>query len=306
MTNGSDPRPTKNQRREEAREKARLLREEQKKRERRNKVLLQGGIAIAIVAVVAIVALIIVQSVKPAGPGPKNMASDGIVIGEGLKAVTTPALAAGASPTPTVPDESGKVANIRVYLDYLCPYCNQFETTNAEQMQKWLESGAATLEIHPIALLKTKSAGTMYSSRAANAAACVANYSPDDFFVFNSALFANQPEEGTAGLSNEEIAAVAKDAGVGSLSSVEKCITDGKLGTFSSWVEASTDRALNEPIPNSDLKAVGGTPTVLVNGKQYSGSLTDPEEFASFVIQAAGETYSTSTPTPTPSATPAG
>ncbi|MET0975272.1 MAG: thioredoxin domain-containing protein [Leifsonia sp.] len=277
------------------------MREEQKKRDRRNKFLLQGGIALALIAVIAIVVLIITQSVKPAGPGPKNMASDGILIGEGMKVVTTPALAAGASPKPTVPDDSGKVANIVVYLDYLCPYCNQFETTNAEQMEKWVTSGAATVEIHPISLLEGKSLGTKYSTRAANAAACVANYSPNDFWAFNSALFANQPEEGTAGLSDDEIVSVAKDAGVGKASSIEPCIKDG---TFTAWVNAATKRALTEPIPNSDLPAVQGTPTVLVNGKQYSGSLTDPAEFNAFVIQAAGETYSTSTPTPTP--TPAG
>jgi len=301
MTNGSEPRPTKNQRRDEAREKARQLRVEQKKRDRRNKVLLQGGIAVALVAVIAIVALIITQSVKPAGPGPKNMASDGIVIGEGMKVVSTPALAAGATPTPSVPDETGKVANIVVYLDYLCPYCNQFETTNSDQMKTWVTAGAATVEIHPISLLEGKSLGTKYSTRAANAAACVANYSPNDFWAFNSAMFAEQPEEGTAGLSNDEIVKVVSDAGVGKMSSIEPCITDGK---FTAWVNASTKRALTEPIPNSDLPAVQGTPTVLVNGKQYQGSLTDPAEFNSFVIQAAGETYSTSTPTPTP--TPAG
>jgi hypothetical protein len=43
---------------------------------------------------------------------------------------------------------------------------------------------------------------------------------------------------------------------------------------------------------------------VLVNGKQYVGDLQDPKEFASFVLQAAGETYSTSTPTPEPTPTP--
>ena len=31
---------------------------------------------------------------------------------------------------------------------------------------------------------------------------------------------------------------------------------------------------------------------MLVNGKQYVGSLEDPEEFAAFVLQAAGEAYS--------------
>jgi len=43
---------------------------------------------------------------------------------------------------------------------------------------------------------------------------------------------------------------------------------------------------------------------VLVNGKQYLGSLEDPKEFAAFVLQSAGATYSTATPTPKP--TPAG
>ena len=55
MTFGAspEPRPTKNQRREAAREKARELRVQQKKKDRRNKVLLQSGIAVGIVAVIA-------------------------------------------------------------------------------------------------------------------------------------------------------------------------------------------------------------------------------------------------------------
>ena len=50
MTYGgsNQPRPSRNERREAAREKARLLREEQKKRERRNKILIQGGIIVAV------------------------------------------------------------------------------------------------------------------------------------------------------------------------------------------------------------------------------------------------------------------
>lgn len=304
MTSGSEPRPSKNDRRDAARDKARQLREEQKKKDRRSKVLLQGGIAVAVVAVVAIVALVLVNTNKPAGPGPRNMASDGVLIGEGMQVVTTPALAAGDAPIPTTPDETGNVANIRIFVDYLCPFCKQFDETNAEQMEQWLESGAATVEIHPISILESKSLGTKYSTRAANAAACVANYSPDDFWAMNGALFANQPAEGTAGLSDEELVAVAKEAGVGKMTSIEPCITEGSIKRFQPWVKAATDRAVNEPVPNSDLEGVTSTPTVLVNGKQYKGSLDDPKEFASFVLQATSETYTTSTPTPEP--TPAG
>ncbi|MCU1436948.1 MAG: hypothetical protein JWP66_35, partial [Naasia sp.] len=70
-------RPSKNDRREAAREKARQLREEQKKRERRNRVLLGGGIGIGVLAIIAIVVFVIFTSIRPAGPGPANMASDG-------------------------------------------------------------------------------------------------------------------------------------------------------------------------------------------------------------------------------------
>jgi len=302
MTTGGpgDSRPSKNQRRDAARTKAAQLRVEQKKRDRRNRVFLQGGIAVAGIAVVTAIVLIIVNSVQPAGPGPRNMASDGLLVGSGLTAVTTAALQPDDDPIPSTPDESGTVADIRVYLDYLCPFCGTFETTNTEQIQQWVESGAATLEVHPISILTSKSAGTQYSLRAANAAACVANSSPDDFLAFNTALFANQPVEGTAGLSDEDLKALVASSGVSTgVTAINECIDET---TFKSWVKSATDRALSGPIPNSSLKAITGTPTVLVNGKQYVGALEDPKEFAAFVLQATSETYSTATPTPTQTA----
>lgn len=298
-----DTRPSKNQRRDAARTKAARLRVEQKKRDRRNRVFLQGGIVAVLVAIVAVVALVIVNNLPQNGPGPSNMASDGLLIGEGLTAVTTPALQPDADPVPSSPDASGTVADIRVYVDYLCPFCGTFETTNSEQIAKWVDSGAATVEIHPISILTSKSAGTQYSLRAANAAACVANSSPDDFLGFSTALFENQPAEGTAGLSDTELKALVKSSGVSSnLPAINDCIDET---TFKSWVQDATDRALSGPIPNSSsLEAITGTPTVLVNGKQYVGALEDPKEFAAFVLQAASEARSTATPTP--AAVPAG
>lgn len=296
----SDDRPTKNQRREAARLKARRLREDQKKKERRYRVFLQGGLIVGTLAIVAIVVLAITSSIHPAGPGPKNMASDGILIGAGMKPVTTPALQPNATPVASKPDETGTVPSIRIYLDYLCQFCGQFEKTNSEQIKQWVKSGAATVEIHPISLLTSKSAGTQYSLRAANAAACVANYSPGNFYAFNQELFKDQPEEGSAGLDDTQIKKRVKSAGVTTdVSKINNCIDDL---AFKSWVLDATDRALTGPLPNASIPSVTGNPTVLVNGKQYLGALDDPKEFASFVLQAAGATYSTATPTPTPTA----
>ena len=232
------------------------------------------------------------------------MASNGIVLtgAEGvITPVETPALDADETPTPTVQDDSGTVANIVTYIDYLCPFCGQFEQTNSESIRAMIEEGAATLEVHPIAILTNKSAGTQYSLRAANAAACVADNSPESFLDFHDLMFENQPEEGTEGLSNDEIAELAKQAGVSSFSTIEKCIDDEQ---FHTWVQDATNRALTQPVPNSDLASITGTPTVLVNGKQYVGSLTDPAEFQSFVLQATGETFSESNATPTPTPAP--
>ncbi len=299
MTIGAsgDSRQSKNQRREAAREKAKQLREEQRKKDVRNRVILISSLSVVVIAIIVGITLVITSTLKPAGPGPLNMASDGITIGTGFTAVTTPALASGESPVPTTNDPASGVVDIRMYIDYMCPYCGQFETTNNTQIGDWVKSGAATVEIHPLSILDRSSLGTAYSTRAANAAACVANYSPDQFWAFNGLLYTNQPAENTSGLDDSTLKDLASQAGVTAQGDIGSCI-DSKQ--FKGWVADATSRALQGPLPNTSETAVTGTPTVLVNGQKYTGSLTDANAFSAFVVQVAGEAYSTATPTPTP------
>jgi len=305
MTEGDtgDDRLSKSDRREIARRKAQALRAQQKKKERRRRFLLQGGIAVGIIAVIAVVALIITNTyLKPPTPGPLNMASDGITIGQGLKAMSTGALQPGDAPVSTA-SGNPDVINIRVYLDYQCPICKQFETTNEKQLTTWLETGSATLEIHPLAIFDRNSVGTKYSTRAANAAACVANYSPDRFFAFNSLLFQNQPPEQNPGLTDEKIIDLAKKAKVKNSSSISDCIMEQ---SFKTWVNAATARAASGPIPGSKVDKVTQTPTVLVDGVKYPGELNNANDFALFVNTAAGNAFTeeaTASPTPAPSPT---
>jgi protein-disulfide isomerase len=292
--------------REGARERARELRDLHRKQDRRRRWIVRGSITGGIAIIVAAVTLIILGFITPNARGPVNMLSDGIKIGEGFKAVTTTAIPANSKPIPsqTNPPE---VIDIKLYVDYLCTNCGTFERKNSDQLQAWIKSGAATVEIHPIAILTTKSAGTQYSLRAANAAGCVAEYSPNTFFAFNDAMFADQPKEGSAGLTDAQLISRASRAGVTDMTHVSKCIIDRR---FRSWVQSATTRALNGPIPNSDLKSVSGTPTIIVNGSQFKYTTGfEPNEFAQFVQQIAGDTFTknaTSSPSPTPSATPAG
>ena len=301
MSNAGGARLTKNDKREAAREQARIQREEQRKKDRRNKWLLQGGLILGSLGIIALVTVLIINGTKPAGPGPLNMASDGIQIGQGFVAKSTPALESGEEPVPNERDESGDIIDIQMYVDYQCPVCQAFELTNGEYLTGLLEHGGATVEVHPISFLDNQSLGKKYSSRAANASACVANFSPNQWWDFNRTMFVNQPAEGTEGLTNEAIIALADEAGVEQPEEVAQCINDQ---TFKSWVSAATARAFAGPIPNSDVPQVTGTPTVIVNGQKYEGPVDDAATFAAFVVQVAGDSFSeNSTPTPTPTPT---
>jgi protein-disulfide isomerase len=291
--------PSKKDRREAAREHARLMREEAAKKARRRRWWIQGSVAVVIVAVLAVVALVIVNSI-PQGQtsaGPKNMISDGIVLTSSTKAVRTPALQSGEKPTPTTQSDTSSKAYITIYEDLQCPYCQEFEQTNMTQIKQWLDAGLAQLEIHPLNYL-TSPANGGYALRAANAISCVANDEPDKFLAVNSALYAKQPKEGTGGLTNAKILSILKGAGVSS-SDITKCVNNTR---FTSWLNAATKRATTQKLPNSNVTTFGGTPTVIVYGQQYKGSLTDANTFASFV-QSTVTSSSTSTPTPTPTAT---
>ena len=297
----SDRGLSKNERREAAREKSRALREQQKKKDRRSRVILQGSLAVLVIAIVAVIGLVIVNSVRPPSPGPANMLSDGIKIGQGFKAVPTPAIQPEGTPVPSKTNAQN-VIDLRLYIDYQCPYCGDFEATNATQIKKWISTGAATLEIHPLAILDQASLGNKYSTRSANAAACVANYSPNQFFDFSALLFDNQPKENTPGLSDEKIISLTRQAKVSKADSIASCIKDQK---FKSWTNAATARATSGPLPATDVKKLAGTPTIIINGKKYDGAIDKAADFASAVSKAAGDSFSeNSTSTPSPSASP--
>lgn len=280
----------KQDRRDQAREKARIEREAERLRGRRNRVLLQGGIGAAIVAIVVVITLVIVQrndAGMPAnGHGPKNMASNGVlIVGPRMQAELTPRANANGRAEVTDRAEHEGTVNIVMFIDYQCPYCRQFESTNNEQIQTLVDAGKATLEVHPISFLDSASLGNRYSTRAANAAACVANFDPSHFFAVNSALFADQPAERTPGRSDADLHATLKRAGASS-KEIRGCVS---AQTFAPWIARVTDELhigsqtkVFTGIANT-ASAFGGTPTVFVNGEKYTGLPTDPDAFASFI-----------------------
>jgi len=269
--------PGKKDRREEAREKARIEREAEKKRQRRNKIFLQGGIGAAVVAIVVIIVLVVVGNGASSGGGggsnkaPKNLANGGILFtgADGsITATTTPApKASTVDVAPKSADSTAGVANIVTYIDWACPVCQSFEKAYSSDITDLVKSGKATLDVHPISIVDRSYLSSRYASRAANAAMCVANFAPQKFLDAQTQFYDNQPAEGSNGLTNTQIKGLLKDAGVGT-DAINNCVDKE---TYKNWVttisqKTSTDKSL--------LSSDGsfGTPTVFVNGKRWPNS----------------------------------
>lgn len=288
MANETNGRLTKNERRVQGREQARVAREQEKKREKRKRLFVQGGIAAGIVAVLAIVAIVVTQSMQPPGPGPANMASGGVVFGKDLKVVEGPRLESGETRKAAEVNRNELPIDVTVYADYMCPACGNFEQQNGEMLERFVGSGDITLQVYPINFLDASSLGTKYSTRAANLFSCVVEQQPDLAFKLHNRLLSAevQPAEGTTGLTDDELLDQAEQAGVELTTELKQCVKNKPFAGFISanYKSVSEDGVLGlakgarllMPQSNTELQPedkpqrLVSTPTVLVNGQQWS------------------------------------
>lgn len=249
---------TKAQRRDAARAEALALQKKQQSSEKRNRVIVLSVLGLAVIGLVVAIVLILTEGQKTPMEKVDSIPA-GVVENSGI-----PVGADGAAGTS---NEGAKTLD--VYVDYMCPICGQFEQTNSASIAEMREAGDITLIVHPVSILDRASQGTEYSTRAASASAWVADQAPEQFSAFHDALFASQPAENTAGLSDEQIAQVAEQVGVPA--DVAAGITDGQAkDTYEEWVAASTDAATSD---EALFNAQGGfgTPTVLIDGERFEG-----------------------------------
>lgn len=215
---------------------------------KRNRTLAAvGGLVI-----VGLVVVIVISLVNAAGRGgtPGGAAAQPAVVTPAI-ATANGALLLGQATAPV---------KVEIYLDYLCPYCGRFERANSGELDRMVADGTVRLELYPLSFLDKMSNESRYSTRAANAVATVADRAAGKVLAFSNALFANQPAEGSAGLSDEQIAKLASGAGV-----PPDVVTRFTEGIFEPWVAASTSAVFKS--------GVTGTPTVKINGSRYDGDL---------------------------------
>ncbi|WP_449277107.1 DsbA family protein [Leucobacter sp. GX24907] len=286
MSQESNKRPTKSQRRDAAREQARLAREAEQRREKRGRLLLQGGVVLGVLAILAVVGLVLMQTLKPAGPGPENMVSGGVVFGQDLEVVKTPALQADEEREAPAVDRTKPPLDVTIYVDYMCPACGSFEQTYGNMLENYVGSGDITLQVYPLNFLDPRSNGTKYSSRAANLFSCVVEEQPESAFNLHKHLLSAevQPTEGTSGYTDDELIEQAVAAGAEGTDELKQCVKDRRFGPFvtantKQVLEVNvlgleegaqlTDPSTGQLIPEDQPQRLSSTPLVIVNGQQW-------------------------------------
>jgi protein-disulfide isomerase len=140
---------------------------------------------------------------------------------------------------------------VDVFIDFLCPFCRQFELSAGETLAAMAADGRISLAYHPMNFLDAAST-TRYSTRAAAASGCAAD--GGRFAGYAHALFVDQPPEGGSGLTDARLIEIGVAAGLPSAAFAERV----QQGRYLDWPSYVTERAT--------AAGVSGTPTVLVGG----------------------------------------
>ena len=176
-------------------------------------------------------------------------------------------------------------AVISMYEDFLCPACGNFEKQFGPTIDKLVDSGAVAVDYYMVSILDR--AGQGYSTRAANAAYCVADADTDAFRRFHAALYAQQPPEGVGPFpDNARLIEVARQAGV--TGDVPACINNGRYNDMVKGLAKAS--------------GVNSTPTIRINGQDYSPST--PDALIAEIEKIVGEVPALDAGAPPPNADP--
>lgn len=235
----------------EIREKANQQRREQQKRERRNSILIQLGIAVAVLLVVgAVVVFFAIGNNAPTEPGEAPSAkgtislqgTDGVPFTLGDTSMTV-----GSADAPVTID---------IFEDYSCPSCAKYEAAVGPTLYALAAQGAALVNFHPIQIV------TNYGTNAGSAATCVASNDAQNWPDFHSKLFANHSQQSDS-WGAKDFANFAKIQGI----TDEDTLSCIKKGTYTGWIGSNI-----EAFRAAELT---GTPSLLINGKQVELLGTD-------------------------------
>lgn len=179
--------------------------------------------------------------------------------------------------------DSAKI-KIEMYEDFICPACEQTYRYSHEALAEALANGQIQARIHMLPFLDQNSNPPGYSGRAASAS--VAAAANGGFADFYNSLYAKQPDEGSAGYTNDQLINLGERLHIGG-----SFADDVRNGKYVDEVNADFTKARKDL---SNLYHGGfATPTILYNGKpldvlprqnRQTGELTPPPPWVKDLI----------------------
>ncbi len=227
--------------------RAEQMRKEREKADRKQRNFITVGIVVIVIGLIAVGG----WGIKAASDDnqkndkvvqPKNATEDfGIVVDSAAVGGTAPA--------------DAKPVSVELYEDFQCPACRSFEQESGAFLKSQVASGAITVTYRPFSFLDDLGGSpNEYSRRSTNVALCALDKGGvGDYIKVHDYLYANQPDEGTAGPENPELISAVKDLGI---TGIDECV---KTERFIPWIKEAKDAGAK--------KDVSSSPTVLVAGK---------------------------------------
>jgi len=222
------------------------------------------GAVIALAVVLAVVVAIVIGNNSKSGSttASGNSVPVGVVGGTGGGILVDPAAA------------NSKVPTLDVYVDFQCPVCGQFEKTFGPTLTSMAKAAQVKYVVHMMSFLDDN-LNNDSSKRATNAASCAAD--AGKFAEYHSAVFAAQPAKEGDGYTDAQLTEFAQTAGITgpALTTWQQCTTSGQHNQYVADVATTSGKA-----------GVTGTPTVMLNGKDITKTLTAPDALVA-TIKAA-------------------
>ncbi|MGW0820433.1 DsbA family protein [Streptomyces sp. NPDC002845] len=244
-----------------ARERLRLERERQAKRDR---IRRQAIVALSMVGVLAIAGGIGYAVVQGNQPTHWEEAADAKVV--------APANTSGTDGTTVLIGDSKTDNVVHLYEDPRCPACASFEQTIGDTVNKGMEDGDYKLSF-TVGTFIDGNAGGEGSKNALSALGAALNVSPEAFLEYKTALYSAEyhPEETTDEFADDSYLIKVADT-VDALKNNKTFQDAVNNGTYDAW-------AMRMSKSFDDAEDVRSTPTIKINDKKIEnpGSVADWE-----------------------------
>ncbi|MFI7008042.1 thioredoxin domain-containing protein [Streptomyces sp. NPDC050145] len=238
-----------------ARERLRVERERQAKKDKTKRQAIVAASIVAVLAVAGGVGYLVMQNNKPTQWEAAKDAS-----------LVAPKNTSGKNNTTVILGKESAKKTLKLYEDSRCPVCASFEQTVGPTVKKDLEAGKYNIQYVGATFLDTNLQGEG-SKNALSALGSALNVSQDAFIDYKEALYSKKfhPEETDDKFADDAFLIKIANT-VPELKDNKTFQKDVKDGTFDKWaLEMST-------LFDKNKDGVQGTPSLIMDGKKITGS----------------------------------